>query len=297
MNNVKYLSFNIDKQEKKRFTEVISPPETAHFYYEEWSSWRIILKKLKVKTSFIWGRRPPDIAAFKLATAISKNLIILQHAKNPRREKVPLSYFIANFKKVILWLTSMLVIKLRLSLSTNNNEQKCNVRIFYFTESYASEWKNTIGEDSNITYIKCTLPDVTQFGTIAKIKINHDEIDCFYVDEPLTTTLGISYQQEIKILKDLIHEANTKNIFVKLHPRSDKSKFNTLTEFTLTEQVYKNCKILAGYNSALMDYNFNNIHLIKLQKDSTWKVSEPNVKTLQNQSNYEADVLSNIGPT
>ncbi|WP_372766130.1 polysialyltransferase family glycosyltransferase [Pseudoalteromonas sp.] len=263
------LSVNIDALEKQRFARHILHNQCDFYYHQDKRS---ILGKCKfnnAKQVFIWGRRPPDIEAFKLASNTADTIIILQHAKNPRREQVPLSYYKQNFKKVIYWLSSIGRLKLSRWYSIKKTRQP-KVLLFYFTEAYKKEWQQHFTENHNVEYIMCNSPDVSRFGAKTDTKVCSTPVSCFYVDEPLTQTLGISEQQEITLLIEL-QQLIGDTIYVKLHPRSNTDKFKHLNLFKVVDCIYQNASSVAGYRSGLLDYQFNNDTSLTLQKDLSWQ--------------------------
>ncbi|AIY66938.1 polysialyltransferase family glycosyltransferase [Pseudoalteromonas piratica] len=263
------LSVNIDALEKQRFARHVLHNQCEFYYHQDKRS---ILGKCKfnnAKQVFIWGRRPPDIEAFKLASNTADTIIILQHAKNPRREQVPLSYYKQNFKKVLYWLSSIGRLKLSRWQSIKKTRQP-KVLLFYFTEAYKKEWQRHFTENHNVEYILCNSPDVSRFGATTDTKICTTPVPCFYVDEPLTHTLGITEQQEITLLIEL-QQLIGDTIYVKLHPRSNTDKFKHLNLFKVVDCIYQNASTVAGYRSGLLDYQFNNETSLTLQKDLSWQ--------------------------
>ena len=90
------LSVNIDSLERQRFARHLLDDNCDFYFHQDKRSIASRCKFKKAQQVFIWGRRPPDIEAFKLASKTAETIIILQHAKNPRRERVPFSYFSQN---------------------------------------------------------------------------------------------------------------------------------------------------------------------------------------------------------
>ncbi|MCF6455631.1 polysialyltransferase family glycosyltransferase [Pseudoalteromonas sp. MMG024] len=263
------LSVNIDALEKERFARHVLHNQCDFYYHEDKRSIFGKCKFSHAKHVFIWGRRPPDIEAFKLASRSADTIVILQHAKNPRRDQVPLSYYKQNFKKLVYWLSSIGRLKLsRWYLAHKAHQPK--VLLFYFTEAYKTEWQQHFTEQHNVEYILCNAPDVSSFGAKTDAKVCATPVPCFYVDEPLTKTLGISEQQEITLLVEL-QQLIGDTIYVKLHPRSNIDKFNHLNLFKVVDCIYQNASTVAGYRSGLLDYRFKNHTWLTLQKDLSWQ--------------------------
>lgn len=267
---MKYLSININDLERQRFANHLLGNDCDYYYHEKLTS---ILGRCKfniAQTVFIWGRRPPDIAAYKRASKLNKNIVILQHAKNPRRESVPLNYYVNNFKKVAMWVSSMGRLKLpKISNLIKKNNKQPSVHILYYTDEYKAEWQQHFKHIKNVNYIKCDEPCVSTFGSSTSTIINTQPIKCFYVDEPLTTTLGITSKQEQNLLKQLSEKIQGK-IYVKLHPRSDCNKYKELQQFKVVDQIYNNVDFLAGYRSSLLDFNFNTSKMLRLTQEQVW---------------------------
>ena len=264
---MKYLSVNINPLEKKRFTEDILEQDCEFYFHEEFKSVFSRCKFRQAKTVFIWGRRPPDISAFKLAVKTVENVIIMQHAKNPRREVVPFTYFITNFKKVCKWLASMG--RLKASRLTTRNSDSPRVFVFYFTDAYRDEWQSHTHGLQDVRFIKCEPPKVNKYGVVIEPDISLEPVNCFYIDEPLTATLGISEAEERKFLHNLAQKIEGP-ILVKLHPRSCRAKFNGLSQFQVVDAIYQHASTIAGYNSGLLDFNFTAKRMLKLQKSGEW---------------------------
>lgn len=281
------LSVNIDALEKERFVRHLLIDECDFYFHEDKRS---ILGKCKFKNAkqvLIWGRRPPDIEAFKLASKTAKTIIILQHAKNPRRERVPVSYYRQNFKKLVYWLSSISRLRAtRWKFTKTTNQPR--VLLFYFTEAYKKEWQQHFTEKHNVDYIQCNSPDVSRFGSKIDTKISNKVVPCFYVDEPLTQTLGISEQQEITLLIEL-ERVIADTIYVKLHPRSDPDKFKHLNLFKVVDCIYKNASTVAGYRSGLLDYQFNNQTQLTLQTDLSWR-KENQKKSTHSEKDYATQI-------
>jgi hypothetical protein len=267
---MKYLSVNINDLERQRFSNHLLGNNCAYYYHEKFTSILGSCKFNLAQTVFIWGRRPPDIAAYKRAVKLNKNIIILQHAKNPRRESVPLNYYLSNFKKVVMWISSMGRLKLpKISNLIKVKNKQPSVHILYYTEEYKAEWQQHFKHINNINYIKCDEPCVSTFGSSTSTIINTQPINCFYVDEPLTTTLGITLKQEQKLLIQLAEKIQGK-IYVKLHPRSDRNKYKGIPQFKVVDQIYNNVDFLAGYRSSLLDFNFNTSKMLRLTHEQVW---------------------------
>lgn len=289
-NKIKYLSFNINEQEKIRFGRKILPIENINFfYYESMVSWFKNLRYQNVDICFLFGSRPPDSFAAKYALKISKKIIILQHAKNSRRKKFTMNYFLQNYKKLFFWLNAIFFLKFVTYFKRNNNSYS-DIVVFYFTEEYKKDWEERLGKYSP-KFVKCDPPDVSIYGTEQDIQINEKKIDCFYIDEPLTTTLGISSKEEEKLLLDLQDLVTNKTIYIKLHPRSYHGKFKNFTNVIIVNEIYENCTFLVGYKSGLLDYNFKFEHEIKLI-DYQWKQVFNN--KINSKSSYIDDVMKEL---
>lgn len=291
MKQISYISFNINYEEVQRFGRQILPHEKiTFFYYESFLSWFQILKGIKINTTYLWGARPPDTYAALYALKTSKKIIILQHAKNARRKKFTLKYFLLNYKKLFWWVLSILFLKV---ITSSKKLIVCkDIEIYYFTDEYKKAWQDRL-EQYGPKFIKCNLPDVSLYGTVKDIPVIEEKINCFYVDEPLTTTLGITSKEEKDILKKLNVINENQKIHVKLHPRSNPNKFEDLDNFILVDEIYKNCNILAGYKSGLLDFAFNYDKFYRLES-SNWKEETLIKKIKIEDPTYIQDVLQGI---
>ena len=128
--------------------------------------------------------------------------------------------------------------------------------VAYFKNFYKDRWQKLLGLQ-NVTFIECGHPDPLEYGTENRLATCLEENDYFYVDEPLTSTLGISGIDEIEIVKKMISSFSIRNLKVKLHPRSSRTKFASLPEIELCDQIYLNSKYVFGYRSGLLDAPFS----------------------------------------
>ena len=265
------LSFSLNKMEKSRFGRLILPAnKVKDIFYESPKSWIKMFSLSNISESYLFGARPPDIAAVLFAINISKKVVVLQHASNPRRKKINVQYLIKNYKKLFFWVMFIAITKaIGLMRGNSTNRSKSHIVVYHYTNGYKLEWLNCLG-GLNTKFIRCQTPDVSKYGSIKNIPVCQKHVSCYYVDEPLTTTLGITKDQEQKILKALQEKVGNRKIHVKIHPRSDHKKFYNLQNFVITDSIYPNCLFLAGFKSGLLDYRFNSEFFLKLD-ERTWR--------------------------
>jgi hypothetical protein len=167
-----------------------------------------------------------------------------------------------------------------------------SIFVYYFSHHYKISLKKKL-QNFDVNFLKCTPPDPIKYGSLTDIPVSIKRIECFYIDEPLDKTLGISAERERVLMRKLIsHLGADVSIYVKLHPRSDRSKYADFNQFIVVDEVYKECKCLCGYNSGLLDLNFNNEVFVTLDKDLDW-VNKPHIKSYKALS-YLDDVLEDI---
>jgi hypothetical protein len=157
-------------------------------------------------------------------------------------------------------------------LFSYKKKHNTNISCYYFTNYYRNRLNNVI---KNVLYHKCGEPDPVSFGSEKPILINNQIIDFFYIDEPLTKTLGITSSKEKIIISNLIIKFNIDKLYVKLHPRSSKEKFAGLTNIVLTDSIFSNSKNLIGYKSNLLRHPFKSERFIELSSSElSWNKKE-----------------------
>lgn len=209
---------------------------------------------------YFMGLRAPDVFLIKNLYGKCEKIIVFQHAFNENNIIKSASYILNNFFKFFMWSIS---ICLSYFLKAKKNI-KTIVECFYFTKYYKKRLTNFI---HNARFIRCSDPDPTIYGTQKKIVVKNDKVDYFYIDEPLTKSLGITKKEENKLIENLISNYDINKLYVKLHPRSKKDKFTTFKRIAITENIYKNCQNLVGYQSNLLRYNFKSKNFIMLNRD------------------------------
>jgi len=267
------FSFTVNELEKLRYGRYVLPNNTKNIYYEDIRSWWKLLFVKNINRIFIFGERPPDMASLKYALKKSKHVVFLQHAKNEIRKKHTFNYYIKNRIKLFYWIFYVVFFKF-IEIFNFRKRKDLKIDIYYYTVEYKDSLSRKLSL-YNTNFIKCAHPDVTKFGTLTDMKINKKPIRSFYIDEPLADTLGISREAEIKIIEELIKKIGLNvTLYVKLHPRSNGSKFDELKEVVIVDEVYQNCQILCGYNSGLLDFDFNNKMLYRLSNKLIWVLKE-----------------------
>jgi hypothetical protein len=285
------ISFSSDQLEMRRYGRYLLPMNTVHFYYEDIMSWSILFGLSDIDNAFIFGERPPDMSAFYFIIKRSKNVFIFQHAKNKIRTKHTMGYYFYNRKRSLRWVMSIALLSMKNIFSVFKSHES-NIVVYYFMDHYKVSLQRKL-QKFDVCFVKCGCPDPTQYGTLSDIPVSDRHIECFYIDEPLDKTLGLSVERERVLMKKLIsHLGANVMIYVKLHPRSDKSKYSDFNQFVTVDEVYKNCKFLCGYSSGLLDFDFNNEVFVKLNECLNW-VNECSTKSCKSLS-YLNDVLDDI---
>ena len=265
--------------EYHRFTSKIINCDVIIEHENPFTYLKLFSLNFKQSEFYLIGLRMPDLNLIKLLKNRCSRLVVLQHAFNENNKIKSLSYFFNNTPKFLMWFLSILLGKLFSYKKEYNTVMTC----YYFTDYYSNRLDNIV---KNVLYYKCGEPDPLYFGSEKTILISKQIIDFFYIDEPLTKTLGISSSKEEKIISDLIIEYNIDKLFVKLHPRSLKEKFVGLPNIVLTDSIFSNSKTLIGYESNLLRHPFKSKRFIKLSREGlSWHTKEYNASEATNYSN------------
>ena len=247
----------LDHRDAQRYARHLKASGDLLLCFEEAWTWSTVLRLLKqgTDTLIVLGARPPDKAAVRYLGPYSKQVVILQHAVNPRRKlkELSLGYFRSNIRKLLYWsIFSILCFLLP-------RRAPSPVYVYHFTLEYRDEWVDTLARGT-ISYTACPRPDPTSFGTIDDIPISVVPVVWLLIDEPFTQTLGISRAQERSLLQTILDEtvqADDSPIMVKLHPRSKQDKYNFSDRFITGQILYSNANTVIGYRSGLLDYQFS----------------------------------------
>ena len=263
-----------NKLEYERFTsklvncDLIIEHENPLTYFDF-----IGLNFLKSEFYFV-GLRIPDCFLLKSLDNRCSKIVIFQHAFNENNEEKSVSYLLKNAKKFCAWVISILFSFLLRLKKKSKSFKYC----YYFTEYYKLRLSKII---KNVNYKSCREPNPLIFGSKNSITIDNKIINYFYVDEPLSTTLGISIKKEKKLILKLINKFEIEKLYVKLHPRSPVDKFSDLSNIILTEKVFKNSKNLVGYKSNLLRFPFESNRFIKLSKKTlSWEITDYRVSKI-----------------
>jgi hypothetical protein len=223
------------------------------------------------------GIRPPDKATFKYFEALADEIVILQHADKRRRKlfELNIKYFIQNFTKLCYWISYISVAKLLRLVIGGKKSGKC--RVMYYQAEYLNEWCEAFPEyrfEGNL----CSYPDVTNYGPIVNIPVNDNFVEAFLIDEPFTATLGITISEEKKIIESMLRLVNLDSVYVKLHPRSDKNKYDDYHNVIIVDWIPRSVDKLFAYNSGLLAYPFDVKEFYKLahanKSDYCWELSQ-----------------------
>lgn len=246
----------LDRVDVQRFARSLKADGDRVLLFEEAQTWGEILRLVRQGTGtlMVLGARPPDKAAVRYLGPHAEQVVILQHAINRRRsfKELPLGYFRSNFRKLLYWgvflILCWLVPRRTMPLT----------HVYHFTPDYRDEWAHTLGEES-FADTACPRPDPTRFGNIADIPISNAPVVWQLVDEPFTQTLGISRQQErtlLQMILDVTAQTDDAPIMVKLHPRSQRGKYDFSDRFIPGQTLYSHPTTVIGYRSGLLDYPF-----------------------------------------
>ena len=239
------------------------------------------LFNLDLKNSVIYfiGLRMPDVYLLRNLSNRCSSIIVLQHAFNQNNILKSYMYLAQNFLKYFMWSCSISASFFLRFKSKKVAEIKC----YYFTDYYLKRLSNFVRP---VNFFKCSEPNPTYFGSEIKININSEIIDFLYIDEPLTKTLGITLNEEERILMKLISDFQINKLFVKLHPRSNPNKFDKFKNIIITTSIFTNTKNIIGYQSNLLRYRFKSKNFIKLDRISQkWVKSKYKISEFGNYSN------------
>lgn len=208
-----------------------------------------------VNTVYLVGLRAVDIELIKAISRFNLNVIVLQHAFNENRASLTPRIITSNFKKSINWITVILVLRiLKLFVGLIYEKQRAVYYIFYYTNYYEKRFA-TIGLDY-CAYL-CDFPNPFTFGCVNNIVKAERSVEAFYVDEPLSSTLGIPSRREIEALERFRNIHNVKEIEVRLHPRSYRHKYDGVNFIKVVDDIPEYCEYLLGYKSNLLLGDFS----------------------------------------
>lgn len=243
--------------EYERFTSKIFTCEIFITHQNPFSFFKLYLLNLNQFEIVFVASRTPDIFLLKFLKNKASNITVLQHAFSKNNQFYNFYYLKNNFKKFALWFCSM-IFMIPLVFKKNITT---NLTCFYFTDYYKRRIKKIY---NNSKFYKCSEPNPLLYGSPYEIKTNEDKCEFFYIDEPLTKTLGISIKEERNLIKNLINKYNIKKLYVKIHPRSNKDKYLSFINILPVDCVYTNSTNIIGYKSNLLRYNYNSRYLIYL---------------------------------
>ncbi|MDB4638252.1 hypothetical protein OAE64_00020 [bacterium] len=257
-----------NKLEYSRFTSKIIRCDLIIEHENPISYLKLFRVNFRHAEVFLIGLRSPDVHIIKSLNNRCSRLVVFQHAFNENNKVKTIPYFINNATKFITWSISILVSKLFYFKGVHKTSISC----YYFTDYYKDRLKNIL---KNVGYHKCAEPDPVYFGSEKPISINKKIIEFFYIDEPLTKTLGITPTKEKEIISNLMNEFSVGKLYVKLHPRSSKDKFAGLPNVVLTDSIFSNSKNLIGYKSNLLRHPFKAERFIELSSpELSWNKKE-----------------------
>lgn len=258
------VAFLLNYLESNRYGKIILPENVDCIYVEDPFSWIGLIKFRRriIDHLFVFGSRPVDIACLKCLGPFSKKVIILQHASNPKRylNEVPLNFLLANAWKLTVWTLFIAVCRF-LSYGKISN-----VVLFYYSEFYLQEW-TTILKGIPFSSYKCPSPNVLTYGSQHSIKVCVDAVKFQLIDEPFPSTLGITESDEKNLLLDILNATSPHLVYVKVHPRSDPSKYKCSKRFIISSYLYDNADVVVGYRSGLLKFPFKSNKRLLINKN------------------------------
>ena len=268
--------------EYERFTSKIFTCEIFITHQNPFSFFKLYLLNLNQFEIIFVASRVPDIFLLKFLKNKASNIIVLQHAFTENNKFYNFSYLKNNLKKFSLWFCSIIfMLPLLLKKKTTTN-----LSCFYFTDYYKRRIKKIYDSSK---FNKCSEPNPLIYGSPFDIEANKDICEFFYIDEPLTKTLGISVNEEINLIKNLIRKYDIKKLYVKIHPRSNKDKYLSFKNIFPVDCVFINSTNIVGYKSNLLRYNYNSKFLIYL--DNTLMKWKKKKFTKKYKTGYISDVI------
>lgn len=251
-------AFFLDELDERRFGSPLLDDTSYEAVYFEKPFTFLASNYDRCNRSFIFGARPIDLFALKIALKKSRRVYVFQHALNPIRDSHTFMYFFQNRKKLIKWLIFILLVKLRLILSCRSIDDCGELVVLSHTDQFEKYIKSKVkGFNISVSqYFKLSPPCPLTWGSDSIINVKNSLIEAFYVDEPLDQTLGIQVWEEQNILISLFDLLPIDEVYVKLHPRSNPRKFDFCDKFKVVDSIYKNCSYLIGFNSGLLNYSF-----------------------------------------
>jgi len=251
------------------------------FYYERPSSLLRLFFPIYTNCVLIIGSRAPDLAAVRFFNKKKYRILITQHNINDNRTHITFKYVRNNIKKLIKWMASIQLLNIARCLAKEKKDDN-EITVTYFENFYKQRWRS-IFDTQKIQFLKCDPPDPLVYGTEITIKACLEKNEFFFVDEPLTQTLGLSAKGEVELIKNLIRKFSIQSMKVKLHPRSQKGKFNDIPEIEVVDSIFLNSNCVFGYRSGLLKANFS-LKTVIYQFDpqkNTWFSSPRNGNAFQ----------------
>lgn len=217
------------------------------------------------------GNRIVDI--FIISECINRGLDVnvIQHGSNLyKSNKLNLLQFInKTFFNKVFWSVLLSLFFLRIiNIFSRSGKLQSRIRIFYFTPEFKNFFIKNFGNTSTLEleFIEYKTPNPLTWGTVKNIN-TIPFLKNFYIDEPLSATLGLSNGKEIiEILKTL---PDDEILHIKPHPRSSYKKFVNIDKIKLTQEVPLKTKRLFGFKSNLLNYEYSFKEYYQIQNDGT----------------------------
>ena len=223
-----------------------------------YSSFRDVIKlsQLAYQDNIIFvfnGLRLPDIFALKFLQSINAEIILLQHNSHVQvySLKQVIKKFLGNIKKYIPWaMICTYFFVLRYLNNKSKSESTKSPHCFIYGHSYKNKI-STVLKNPSINFMP--EPNMLQYGSIEDLKIVDKHINILFIDEPFETTLGSS---SADIVSQILAKNEKELIYIKLHPRSDSNKYNTLLldNIRFIDYIPSSISKLYGFKSNLFSY-------------------------------------------
>lgn len=192
------------------------------------------------------GLRFPDLALIRICKYKNWKIVILQHNSH-----VPEYVLLERLKKVwfglpkyLYWLVfSFLMLTLMMFKQRGDEGRKF---CYCFNREFAHKVVKLTGP---CVFEILSPPDMRIYGADT-VKLSSRSLEFFFVDEPFEQTIGI--QSPIVLEEALKFLPDNRSLYVKLHPRSDPSKYvNSGQQVVVIDYFPEAVEVLFTFNSNL----------------------------------------------
>ncbi|MDG1818273.1 MAG: hypothetical protein P8H31_00425 [Porticoccaceae bacterium] len=269
-----YRAFFLDELDERRFgVPLLDNLSYQAIYFEK--PFSVLSNKFEsCSSTFIFGARPIDFWALKIAVKTSDKVYVLQHATNSISRSHSYKFFWQNRVKLFKWITFIFFVQLKLLRYFRDYERCGEIIILFHTDQFLGDIEPKVKKLNIplVTRTKLSDPCPLVWGAESIISVDDSPIMAFYVDEPLNQTLGIDVCEEQILLLKLLEILPVGQVHVKLHPRSIPTKYDFCDRFKVVEAIFKDCNYLIGYRSGLLNYSFTRRFDCRLE-DMNWVIS------------------------